>query len=100
MLSITKPQNKTFVSTRNKDYGNLSSWNNQAIDQPNPSTLTSFEVVPPIVPELTIKSPKGVVHKSTFNPRAQETQKYNIVEDIPQSPSAMSTLEVLQNCPS
>ena len=27
-------------------------------------------------------------------------QHYNVVEDLAQSPSAMSTLEVLQNCPS
>jgi len=63
MLSITKPQNEVLVSTRNKDYGNPSSSNNQAIDQPNPSPSTSSKVVRPIVPELTIKSPKGVVHK-------------------------------------
>ena len=52
------------------------------------------------MPELTIKPPKGVVHKLTFNPRARAAQHYNIVEDLAQSPSAMSTLEVLQNCPS
>ena len=36
----------------------------------------------------------------TFNPRARVAQHYNIVEDLAQSPSAMLTLEVLQNCPS
>ena len=86
---------------RNKDYGNsLLPSNNQATDQPNPLTWTSSEVVPPILPELRIKPPKGAMHKSTFNPRAQTTQNYNIVEDLAQSPSAMSTFEVLQNCPS
>ena len=35
-----------------------------------------------------------------FNPRARATQNYNIVEYLSQSPSTMSTLEVLQNCPS
>ena len=69
-------------------------------DQPSSSTMTSTEVVPPIIPELTIKPPKGVVHKSMFNPRARAAQHYNIVEDLAQSPSAMSTLKVLQNCPS
>ena len=89
------------MSTRNKDYGNpLLSSNNQATDQPNPSTSTSSENIPPILPELTIKPPKGVVHKSTFNPRARAAQNYNIVEDLAQSPSTMSTLKVLQNCPS
>lgn len=74
--------------------------NNKATDQPGSLTTTSSEVVLPIIPELTIKPPKGVVHKSTFNPRARAAQNYNIVEDLAQSPSAMSTLEVLQNCPS
>ena len=100
MLSISKQQNDALISTRNKDYGNPQLSNNKAKDQPSSSTTTSTEVVPPIIPELTIKPPKGVVHKSTFNPRARVAQNYNIVEDLAQSPSAMSTLEVLQNCPS
>ena len=101
MLSASKLKNDILVSTRSKYYGNqLSSSNNQA-DQPNPSTSTSYDPIPPpITPELTIKPPKGVVHKSTFNPRALATQNYNRVEDLAQSPYAMSMLEVLQNCPS
>ena len=89
-----------MISTRNKDYGNPQSSNSEATDQPNKSKTTSSEVVPPIIPELTIKTPKGVVHKSIFNPRARAAQNYNIVEDLDQFPSAMSTLEVLQNFPS
>jgi hypothetical protein len=100
MLSISKQQNDALISTRNKDYGNPQLSNEKGKDQPSSSTTTSTEVVPPIMPELTIKPPKGVVHKSTFNPRARAAQHYNIVEDLAQSPSAMSTLEVLQNCPS
>ena len=74
--------------------------NNKDKNQPSSSTTTSTEVLLPIIPEVAIKMPKGVVHKSTFNPRARVAQHYNIVEDLSQSPSAMSTLEVLQNFPS
>ena len=74
--------------------------NNKATYQPNSLTKTSLEVVPPIIPELTIKPPTGVVHKLTFKPCARAAQNYNIVEDLAHSPSAMSTLEVLQNYPS
>jgi len=88
-----------LISTRNKDYGNPQSSNRKATDQPISSTISSLEVVPPIISELTIKLPKGVVHKSTFNPRGQATQNYNIVEDLAQLPSAMLTLEVLHNFP-
>jgi hypothetical protein len=44
--------------------------------------------------------PKGTIRKSIFNPSTRATQNYNIVEDLAQAPCAMSTLEVLQNCPS
>ena len=76
MLSISKQQNDALISTRNKDYGNPQLSNNKATDQPSSSTTTSTEVVPPIIPELTMKPPKGVVHKSTFNPRAKIAQNY------------------------
>ena len=99
MLSVSKQQNDALI-TRNKDYGNPQVSNNKDNDQPSISTTTLTEVVPPIVPELTIKPPKGVVHKSKFNPHARVAQHYNIVEDLAQSPSAMSTLEVLQSFPS
>jgi len=100
MLSIANKQNDVLVSTRNKDYGNPSSLKNQATDKLSTLTRTSPEVIPSIILELSIKAAKGVVHKSTFNSRARATQNYNIMEDLAQSSSAMSTLKVLQNCPS
>jgi len=36
----------------------------------------------PLFQNLTIKLPKGVIHKSTFNPRARAAHNYNIVEDL------------------
>jgi hypothetical protein len=44
--------------------------------------------------------PKGIVRKCAFNPHARAAQKYSIVEDLAQAPSAMSTLDVLQIFPS
>jgi len=52
-----------------------------------------------IAMELTINPLKGVIDKSAFNPHSRATQNYNIVEDMPQSPSSMSNLKVLQNRP-
>ena len=46
-----------------------------------------------------IKPQKGLIHKSTYNPQARAAQNYNVVEDLAQSPSSMSTLEVLQIFP-
>ena len=71
-------------------------------DQPTTSTMNpSNESVPPLfIPKLTIKPPKGVIHKSKYNPQARVVQNYNVVEHLAQSPSTMSALEVLQNFPS
>lgn len=69
--------------------------NIQAIDQPTSSTAFSSNPTTNVIPtELTIKLPKGIIHKSTFNPRTRVSQNYNIVEDLAQAPSAISTLEV------
>ena len=43
--------------------------------------------------------PKSTIRKSVFNPNARVAQFYNFVEDLSQAPCAMSTLEVLQICP-
>jgi hypothetical protein len=44
--------------------------------------------------------PKGVFKKDSQNPNARAAQNYSLVEDLSQTPCAMSTLEVLQSCPS
>jgi hypothetical protein len=43
---------------------------------------------------------KGVLKRSTHNPNARAAHNYSIVEDLGQTPYAMSALEVLQMCPS
>jgi hypothetical protein len=44
--------------------------------------------------------PKGAFKKVSHNPNARATQNYYVVEDLSQTPCAMSALEVLQSCPS
>lgn len=97
MLSTTKPKTDVLLLNQTKYYSNpFSSSNGQDIHQPNTSTFTSSNSdLPPIFPELTIKPTKGVFHKLTFNPRAPVAQNYNVLEDLAQSPSVMSTLQVL-----
>jgi hypothetical protein len=43
--------------------------------------------------------PKGSFKRASHNPNARATQNYSVVEDLSQTPCAMSTLEVLQSCP-
>ena len=62
MLPVSKQENDALISTRKKHYGNPQLSNNKDKDQPSSSTATSTEVALPIIPELTIKPPEGVVH--------------------------------------
>ena len=44
--------------------------------------------------------PKGAFNKYSHNPNARVAQNYSVVEDLSQTPCAMSTLEVLESRPS
>ena len=48
---------------------------------------------------MILRPPKSTLQKAVFNPNARAVQFYNVVEDLAQTPCAMSTLEVLQSCP-
>ena len=50
--------------------------------------------------DIVIRPPKGVIHNLFHNRSVCTAQHYNIVEDLAQAPCAISTVEVLQNCPS
>ena len=43
--------------------------------------------------------PKRTLQKYVLNPNARVIQYYNILKDMSQAPCTMSTLEVLQTCP-
>jgi hypothetical protein len=43
--------------------------------------------------------PKGAFKKDSHNPNTRAAQNYSVVEDLSQTPCAMSALEVLQSCP-
>lgn len=42
---------------------------------------------------------KRALRHTTHNLNTRASQHYNIIEDLAQEPCAMSTLEVLQSCP-
>ena len=46
-------------------------------------------------PEALPRIPKGVLKHSRHNPNDRATQSYSVVEDLGQTPCAMSMLEVL-----
>jgi hypothetical protein len=43
--------------------------------------------------------PKDAFKKVSHNPNARASQNYSVVEDLSQTPCAMSVLEVLQSFP-
>ena len=49
--------------------------------------------------EIMPKILKGVFKKALHNPNPRAAANYFVVEDLAQTPCAMSALEVLQSCP-
>jgi hypothetical protein len=105
MCNGDSKKNYITLTTRAKDYSS----SKEKVDDIPPSLVQQSPSAPPPVGPLHLERPnpdtvlrpppKGVVRRSSFNPHACASQNYSIVEDLVQAPSAMSSLEVLQSCP-
>jgi hypothetical protein len=95
-MNVYMVRGDAFISTREHDYSKPStSKKGKEADLPSlPPHIekTLGETMPHI--------PKGAFKKSSHNPNARATQNYSVVEDLSQTPCAMSALEVLQSFPS
>jgi len=87
------------ISTRTKDYPSAGKEPEVPTSAP-PFSSSPLHIERPSTETPIRPPPKGVLRKSSYNPNARAAQHYNIVEDLAQTPSAMSALEVLQSCPS
>ena len=65
---------------------------------PESSSTVPLSIEKPTL-DMILRPPKSTLRKAVFNPNARAAQFYNVVEDLAQVPCAMSTLEVLQSCP-
>ena len=82
-------RSSTLLQTRNKNYETDSSEKGKAVGETsNPLTIEK-----PI--ETMLKIPKGIFKKTLHNPNARAASNYSVVEDLAQTPCAMSALEVL-----
>ena len=83
----------TLLYNRNKNYEKETSNKVKAIGETsNPLTIEKpAETMPKIL--------KGVFKKTLHNPNSRAASNYYVVEDLAQTPCAMSALEVLQSCP-
>jgi hypothetical protein len=56
-------------------------------------------VIPRPFAEPPLRIPYIPLHQNVHNPQARAAHNYSLVDDLAQSPAAMSVLEVLQTCP-
>ena len=87
----------TKVVTHVKDYGSSQS---DLGKEPTPPESPLRIEKPTDKPKVAPRIPEGVLKSSRHNPNAQATQNYFVVEDLGQTPCAMSALEALHSCPS
>ena len=78
------------IAKRSHDYGGEESSKAKDI----PDATEPLHITKPTVESMP-RMPKASSKRSTINPNARAGQDYSIVEDLAQSPSAMSALEVL-----
>ena len=82
----------------NKNEDNSSSGKATSTGSLDSSSTVPLTIEKPTL-DMILCPPKSTLRKVVFNPNARAAQFYNVVEDITQEPCAMSTLEVLQSCP-
>jgi hypothetical protein len=56
-------------------------------------------VIPRPSAEPPLRIPRIPLRRNVHNPQARAAHNYSLVDDLAQSPAAMSVLEVLQTCP-
>ena len=80
-----------------KKEDNSSSGKAPSTGSPKSSSIIPLTIEKPNL-DMVLCPPKSTLRKAIFNPNSW-AQFYNVVEDLSQAPCAMSTLEVLQSCP-
>ena len=92
----TRSQNYDKRADKKEDHSSLGK-------TPSTSSPESLSTVPLSIKkpflDTILRPPKSTLQKDLFNPNAWAAQFYNVVEYLAQAPCAMSTLEVLQSCP-
>ena len=87
------------LQTRRNQYGSTSEA--PPADKPTNAHPTDQALrIPPPPLDGAPKAPRFPLRRINNNPNARAASNYNIVDDLAQSPAAMSALEVLKNCPS
>jgi hypothetical protein len=95
-VNVYMMKGDAFISTRAHDYSKPST-SEKGKEAELPSLPLQIEKT---LGETMTRIPKGAFKKASHNPNARAAQNYSVVEDLSQTPCAMSALEVLQSFPS
>jgi hypothetical protein len=95
-VNVYMMKGDAYIATRAHDY-RMPETSEKGKEVVNPSVPLQIEKT---MGETMTCIPKGAFKKASHNPNARATQNYSVVEDLSQTPCAMSSLEVLQSFPS
>jgi hypothetical protein len=91
-------EEEILLQTRNRQYPASAESTPTSIDT-NPTPTGPSLMIPHPSNELPLRIPRIPLHRNVHNPQARAAHNYSLVDDLAQSPAAMSFLEVLQTCP-
>jgi hypothetical protein len=91
IANVYMSKGDAFIATRAHDYKNTES-DEKGKEAVKPSS--PFQIKNTMGKTMT-RIPKGELKKASHNPNVRAAQKYDVVEDLSQTPCRMSTLEVL-----
>jgi hypothetical protein len=91
-------EEEVLLQTRNRQY-QTSAESTPISSETNPTPTGPSLVIPRPSTEPPLCIPHIPLRRNVHNPQARAAHNYSLVDDLAQSPAAMSVLEVLQTCP-
>jgi hypothetical protein len=89
-------EEEILLQTQNRQY---SAESTSTPPETNPTPTTPPLVIPRPTAEPPLRIPRIPLRRNVHNPQARAAHNYSLVNDLAQSSTAMSVLEVLQTCP-
>jgi hypothetical protein len=91
-------EEEILLQTRNRQYP-ASAESTPTSTDTNPTPTGPLLMIPHPSNKPPLRIPRIPLHRNVHNPQAWAAHNYSLVDDLAQSPAAMSILEVLQTCP-
>jgi hypothetical protein len=92
-------EEEILLQTHSHQYGTSPDPLPTTSDAPQPPTGQPLMIPHPNTEAIT-HMPHAPLHRNVHNPHARATHSYSLIDDLTQSPTSMSVMEVLQTCPS